>query len=756
MTRSPNRPSDCSRPPRWHERGGAGRSPAHALPGLLAVLVASLVACGGPDHGGPRVRVPDGTPLVVISVDTLRSDRLPMYGYDRVDTPALDTLREEGILFEHAYSPVPMTLPAHTSLLSGLLPADHGVRDNIGYSARPEDHPWLPRTLAEQGYRTGAAVSTFVLRSTTGLGSDFDLYEDRILQRSWEIGDAQRTGDRTLEASRDWLRSVEDEPFFFLFHLYEPHQPLTPPEPFASRYRSAYDGEVASADAIVGDFLDELRTLGIYDRAVIVFLSDHGEGLGDHGIVEHGPLLYREQIQVPLVLKLPGGELGGTSASAPAQLVDVMPTFLELLGLERPETLRGSSLLALLADDPPTRSVFGETHFPRVQFGWSELSSVIQYPYHLIQGPDPELYDLEADPEEQNNILREERRAYASLRDALETYDGSYQPPTENESPEVRAQLASLGYLGGGAAETDGPLADPKSKLHVLNDLGRARQAAKKRNFAEAARIYRSIVEEEPEVLLAWEYLGNALLRQGRIREALEAYREHMRLSGGSPLAAMNVAGVLLRMGRLEEAEEHALIAAEAQHRAYDLLAQIALRRGDLDEAERYVEKALSQDNGQPGPQITKANLLLRRGGFDEALELTREVEERVAGQEIDEGFLRGLYLVRGEALAQKGEARPAAEAFLREIEISPHHLAPYTRLALLYALSGQGASAGRALQQMVQANPTPAAYAEAARTMRVLGDSRSASRLLEQARQRWPDAPELEPEAVRREAAGS
>ncbi|HEX6200395.1 MAG TPA: sulfatase-like hydrolase/transferase, partial [Thermoanaerobaculia bacterium] len=281
----------------------------------LSALAALAAACGG-DRDGEALRAPEGTPVILVSVDTLRSDRLPMYGHDGVETPALDAFRKDAILFEHAYAHVPLTLPSHVSLLSGLLPPGHGVRDNLGYEARPAEHAWLPRILRENGYETGAAISAFVLRASTGFGTDFDFFEDDILQRSWQIGESQRTGDKTLGASRAWLRSVHREPFFFLFHIYEPHQPLTPPEPFASRYPEAYDGEVASADAIVGELFAELRELGVYDRALIVFLSDHGEGLGDHGLAEHGPLLYREQIQVPLMVKLPGGELAGATVAA--------------------------------------------------------------------------------------------------------------------------------------------------------------------------------------------------------------------------------------------------------------------------------------------------------------------------------------------------------------------------------------------------------------------------------------------------------
>lgn len=720
----------------------------------LAVFALGLASCGGPEPASPSggVRLDEGTPVVLISVDTLRSDRLPMYGYAGVETPALDALRADSILYRHAFSHVPLTLPAHLSMLTGELPPEHGVRDNLGYDIDPAEHPWLPRILRENGYATGAAVSAFVLRATTGMGESFDFYEDQILQRSWQLGQAQRSGDRTLDVSRDWLRSVREQPFFFLFHIYEPHGPWTPPEPFASRYEDDYDGEVAAADAIVGDLLDELRALGVYERALILFVSDHGEGLGDHGLSEHGPLLYREQLQVPLLVKLPEGERGGTTVERAAQLADLFPTVLDLLGIEAPVRAEGDgeaagvSLLALAGEDPEapeTRTLFAETFFPRTQFGWSELTSAIRYPYHLIDGPDPELYDLAADPGETENVLRRERRAYAGLRDALASYDGEFAAPSQAADPETRARLASLGYIGS-SATAGASLADPKSKLQVLDDLGRGIELAGQRRHEEAIEVYRRILDEEPTLTTAWEYLGNNLLRVGRSEEALAAYQRQMELSGGTGLAALNVAGALFRLGRLEEAEEHAQLAVGDYPQAYDILAQIALRRGALDRAERYLASSFEEAPGQPGPMVTRADLLVRQERPEEALEQIRAVREMIARDGIDRDLVRGLYMIEGEAYAGLGRAQDAARAFQREIELYPGELAAYSRLALLYALSGRADATGAVLRRMVEANPTPAAYAEAARALRVMGDPASAERLLSVARGRWPDSPIL------------
>ena len=705
-------------------------------------LLGLAAACAGP--GEPEetgLRLPAGTPVVLISVDTLRSDRLPAYGYERVETPALDRLRRDSILFEHAYSHAPTTLPAHASMLTGLLPAAHGVRDNMGYRLEGASFPSLPETLRAAGYRTGAAVSAFVLRGSTGLAHGFDWYEDRISQTSWaQLGSAQRRGDETLERTLEWLRPLAGEPFFLFFHLYDPHRPLDPPEPYASRYPSAYDAEVAFADAVVGELVAELERLGVYERALVLFVSDHGEGLGDHGFEEHGPLLYREQIQVPLMLKLPGGERGGETIAEAAQLVDIPPTVFGLLGFETPEGLPGRSLLSLPGTDQ--RRILSETLFPRIHFGWSELASVIEYPYHYIHGPAPELYDLAADPGETANLLPGERRVYAALRDAARAYDLEFEPPGE-EDPEVREELAALGYLGGGVARREGPLPDPKSKLHVLRTLGEAYSDFKADRFGEAVAGYRELLREEPGLAEAWAYLGHSLLRLGQPAEALEAYRRQMEIAGG-PQVAVSIATALFELGRLGEAEDHARLGLETYPlHSGDLLARIALARGELERAEEYVEVALEGRGKMPAPLLTQAQLRLAQGRPGAALEITETVE-----REMEEGVARdlvqGLYFLRGRAYAEQGRAGEAEAAFRREISLFPDSLPAYSHLALLLAVEGRGEEAVAALRGMVEVNDSPAAHAAAARASRLLGDPAAADRLLARARTRWPDAPEL------------
>ena len=288
------------------------RSASRVRTVVAALVVAGLVSCS---RSRVRTTFP-GAPVVLISIDTLRADRLPLYGYTRIETPALDRFAKDAWLFENAYSPCPMTLPAHTTMLTGLLPPEHGVRNNVGFTFDGAAHASLPKFLGPRGYATGAAVSE------TGLGSLFDFYEDSFNTipgvRSVNY---RRSGDRTAAFAETWIGEHAGKPFFFLFHLYEPHVPYDPPEPLRSRYGVTYDAEVATADAIVGSFLESLKRLGVCDKALVIVTSDHGEGLGEHGerSEEHtSELTASSSIPSSCIARRSGSRSSSSSPAAPA------------------------------------------------------------------------------------------------------------------------------------------------------------------------------------------------------------------------------------------------------------------------------------------------------------------------------------------------------------------------------------------------------------------------------------------------------
>jgi len=715
---------------------------------LCAVLLLICAACHPKD--GP-LDIPKNTPVILISIDTLRADHLPMYGYKGVETPALDALRRDAILYENAYTATPLTFPSHTSLLTGVLPAVHGVRDNVGYlldagKVTRGELPYLPWILKQKGYATGGAISAYVLLGKNGLKTGFDFYEDSIeFRQNRGLGGLQRPGSETLRVSEDWLKKSAAKPFFFFFHIYEPHTPYEPPEPFASRFKLLYDGEIAAADQIVGNLLAELKSLDAYDRALIVLLSDHGEGLNDHGEDEHGVLLYREAIHVPLLVKLPKSQRAGATASAAVGLTDIAPTVLDLLGVPRPKALTGPSLMAVLDAAPPIRRVYSETFYPRLHFGWSDLASLADSRWHYIEGPAPELYDMSRDPGEKTNLLTTERRVYADLRKEMTGYDRKLAGPAAVDE-ETRKAMMSLGYLASGAGAASGPLPDPKSRIGSLADLRVGFEHTSRKEYKEAADAFRKVLAVNPQMVDAWEFLAAALHKLGQDAEALAAYQEALRISNGAPHIAVSAASLYFEMGQLDEAATHARMAlATNAPFAHGLLAQISLMRGKLDDAEKEARLAMEEKSLRIGPMVTLAEVQHDRGDYKGALETIRQAEAIYAQREAkDTDLLRGLNLVRGKTQADLGDAAGAEASFRKELELFPQNVRAYSSLAILYALTGRSAEIAPILKSMVDTNPTPAAYVEAVKTLRLLKDPTSAGALLRYAMGRYPQSKEL------------
>jgi pentatricopeptide repeat protein len=741
----------------------------------LVLLVTALpwLACRGGSRGSGGVGPFPRAPIVLISIDTLRSDHLPAYGYRGLETPAIDRLRRDSLMFERAYSHVPLTLPSHCSILSGRLPGEHGVRDNVGYRFDAARQRSLPLVLGKAGYATGGAVSAYVLRRATGIGDGFGFWDSQVqMQLGAALGQSRRAGRETARVAIDWLRKVAGGPFFLFLHLYEPHSPYTPPEPFATRYQaSPYDGEIAEADAVVGEVLAELERLQVYERAIILLLSDHGEGLGEHGEQEHGLLLYRTTLQVPLLLKLPGSRLSGGSVAEPVQLVDVYPTLLALAGLTLPAGLPGRSLLdrggggeaasgagggaAGRAGQGATggshgggeREIYAETFYPRLHFGWSDLSSLIRGRFHYIQGPDPELYDLAGDRQELRNVRDAERRSFADLRGRMRGFQRELAAPAAVDAETAR-QLAALGYGGGIAKPAAGPggkAIDPKTRIGTLANLSTAMGLYFRHQYTEAVPAFRRALDANPQLVDAWEHLGDSLQQLGRLDEALAAFKQAMKMSAGVSHVAVSTGALLLRMGHIDEAAAHAELARSVSPAAANaLLAEVALARHQPAIAEREARAAVAAEDERVAPLLTLAQALVAEGKLQEALAETdralAELAQRAAGQR----FPR-LWYVRGDILARLQRDAEAEQAFRREIEGFPADLRTYSSLAALYASEGRSDEAIAVVRQMVEANgESPAAFAEAVKTLRVLGDAQDAAALLRYARGRHPESAEL------------
>jgi arylsulfatase A-like enzyme/tetratricopeptide (TPR) repeat protein len=691
----------------------------HKTAPALAALAMAALGC----RGGPSRPLFAGAPVVLISIDTLRSDHLPAYGYRALATPHLDRFRRDAILFRHAYSPCPMTLPSHLTMLTGLQPPEHGVRNNIGFAFRSADHPSLPTILKKRGYATGAAISSYVLRGETGLAAAFGSYEDSIDPRPGaSFADFQRPGRTTEALARNWVQARKDAPFFFFLHLYEPHVPYDPPEPFRSRYPLAYDGEIASADAIVGDFLDFLRSAGVYDRALIVVTSDHGEGLGEHGEDQHSILLYREALQVPLLLKLPGSSRAGESVDAPAQLADLAPTVTEALGLETPSAAKGASLLRL----PPSRALYAETLYPRIQLGWSDLRSLVDGRYQYIEGPRPELYDLVQDPGETRDLAAAQAEVAARMRNELARVPSGATTPGDVD-PTAAARLATLGYVGTPRQRGSGSLPNPRDNVRLLGRIRDGLRLADQKRFDEAVAALRAIVAESPDMVEVWTKLGEVNRQTGDVDEAARAYGEAIRrCPAPSADMVLSLAQAELARGRPDEADAAARPAlAGSPARAHDLLARVAMARGRFDEAEAQA-RAARESNPQPSADLLLAEVAIRRGDHARALRLLDEAARHATAVEMDHVY--GLDFLRGDALARLARPAEAEAAYRREIEAFPDHLQAYTNLAVLSFVQGKRPAVASILEDMARANPGPPAYRLAAKTWEAFGDRKAAA----------------------------
>ncbi len=649
-------------------------------------------------------------PVILISIDTLRADHLPAYGYTKVETPHIDALRRDSILYRNAYSHCPMTLPSHLSILTGLEPREHGVRDNAGFHFDGSKHPTIPSLLREHGYATGAAVSSFVLRGETGIGPLFDSYNDAIDARPGAaFREYQRPGNVTEAIAEKWIDAHAASPFFYFFHIYEPHVPYEPPEPFRSRYASAYDGEIATADAIVGKLLEHLKAKGIYDRAIIVLCSDHGEGLNDHGEDQHSILVYREAIHVPLLLKLPQSKRANTSVDAPAALSDIFNAILRLTGAY-------PRAVPWLLDLPASRRIRSESLYARYHFGWSELLSVIDERYHLIASTTrSELYDVQKDPAERHDLAQSDRRAAAGYRSALDfTRDV---PMPEAIDAETKAKLAALGYIGESRGAVPGPLPDPNQAIGTLEPMRKGIELASSNHIEEAVAIFRSILAQSPGMIEVWTQLGDALARGGKLDEAIAAYREAIaHASTPSADLLLPLGNLYLQAGKPDDAQRAGELAiAASPRRAQELLARVALARRDLAAANRYAQPLVDEPSGM----LLLAEIASARGDYGAALQLLDGAQRMAEERELAPVYR--LDYLRGDALARLGRVEESRAAYQREIAAFPSDLHAFTNFAVLQFLTGDRRGAEVTLQSMVRANPTGAARALAARTRETL-----------------------------------
>ena len=735
----PARRAKPSAPPRT-----TGRPPgiSRGRPWLWIAL--ALVAALGSFGIWRWMSRPPGRPhaIVLISIDTLRADRLPLYGYSRGRTPVLDAFAKEAVLFERAYAHAPQTLPSHASMFTGELPFDHGVRDNLGF-VLGAGQPTLAELMSKSGFKTGGFVSSYVLRGATGIGRGFATYDDKFPEGGIDRspGQIQRGGEATLAAATAWLDTLPDDHFFLLFHLFEPHMPYRPPQKFAAL--EPYDGEVAYADEIVGRLFDDLKRRGWYDNATIVVLADHGEGLGDHGELEHGLFVYDEAIHVPWIVKTPGAK-SGRRLAAPVQHIDLLPTLLSIAGRAPLPSLRGRDLSPLLFDRGAVtpQGIYSEALYARYHFGWSELIALTDDRYRFIKAPREELYDLERDPDERTNLIAERAQAAQAMRAGLDRLVAGKDlgKPTA-VTDEDRERLAALGYVGtqfsAPSSKPGASLPDPKDMAPVLKQYRAAIDLLDARDLNGGAAALGALLKANPDMTDVWMQYASVLTRLGRDEQALAAFREVVRLKPDEPSGLLGAASALLSLGRLDDARAHALIAVKsAPANAHEMLARVALARKNYPEALKQAELAAQADPQLPLPVFVRGLAEYQQGRYEAALPLLIQAREQWAKRTIQTPDLR-FYI--GDTLARLERYPEAERYFVEELRLFPNSLRTRAGLAMLYQSSDRPDEAAKTIDEMLRVIPSPRAYQTAAQLWQMFGRPDRADAVKKESAQRFP-----------------
>jgi choline-sulfatase len=754
------------------------RSRASKPPPSAATSVGTPVAAKAEALPG-GVRMPEYAPVtaprfaganvVLISVDTERRDHLAPYGA-KLDTAAASRLAREGVVFERAVSHIPLTLPSHSSIFTGLYPPHNGVRDNAGF-VLGKNVTTLAERLHEHGYQTAAVVGSYVVAARFGLAQGFETYDDafdysEIERRS--LTELERPAGQVVDRTLDWLRRERraDRPFYLWVHLYDPHDPYNPPEEFRRRAPTPYAGEVLYADSQVGRLLDALDAVGLRQRTLVYYVSDHGESLGEHGEATHGIFLYGSTLDVPMIIAPPsGGPHGllpaGMRVRGLARLVDVTPTVLDLVGLPVPAGLDGTSLLPVIAHEAahplePTDAAqdalagpvsYSESYFARFHHGWSELVLLETGRWREVRAPQPELYDRRTDPKDSDNVYERHRDVAATLTAQLESMNllkAGHAPKPARIDPQDLERLQALGYVGAGSGATaaNGALADPKDKVPLLQELQRAQGLRDAGRLEEAARILEDLSHKDPGSPEVPFSLASVYFRLKNYDAAIAADRRVLELNPNYAIAVLDLALAYQAAGRTDEAIgsfQRTLELLPENVKALLNLAEIHYKRGERQKALEYYQRA---EKVVPRLALVQANigtLAMEMGRLDLAETALREAE-RLGGSR------PSLHYNLGVIAEQRGDRAEAAREYRAEVAAHPDAYKAWVNLGLLERQAGRTAAALEAFERAASAKTDEVAGPYLlAETLSNAGRRPEAQRWAQEALRRAPNDPRVQ-----------
>ena len=561
--------------------------------------------------------------VFLITIDTLRADHVQCYGYAGVQTPALDSLAANGIRFAQAFTPSPVTNTSHTTILTGLLPSSHGVTDFAVPLA--ESHPTLAELLKKQGYKTAAFIGAVILDSKSlapGLDRGFDFYDNfpqhAASKSRW--GRVERRGADVVQHAETWLTAHPTGPHFVWVHLYDPHDPYEPPAPFPQ----TYDGEIAYADSVLGNFLAYLKQRGWYDNALVIAVADHGEGLGEHHEDTHGIFLYDSTTHVPLIVKLPGKAAAGKVVDPQVRTTDILPTVLTSLGIALPPQLDGEPLQAFFAGEVPSRPAIGETDYP-LRFGWAPLKSVRADGFKFIEAPRPEFYDLHADPGELANNYKPGDAAAQKFRDQIAALHAKAPLAAAGTDQKSSEDLKALGYQGAPSATASGTsLPDPKDKIEQQNLLHAAMLASDDGRPADARTALEKVLQLDPKSPTALRQLGEIELKSGDYAKAAVHLKLARETNPDDATVSFQAGQALSKTGDLagaRDALEASLKASPANFPARLLLGEVYLGLKDAKNASDQFEAALLVQPDSVEAQVGAAKAQTASGNFADAVQ---------------------------------------------------------------------------------------------------------------------------------------
>jgi len=582
------------------------------------------------------------TNVILITIDTLRADHVGCYGAQTVKTPTLDALAQDGVAFERAISQVPLTWPSHAVILTGTYPFQNGVQDFTGQPLAPQFRS-VAQAFKQAGYATGAVVSAFVLDRSWGLGRGFEFYDDAFSAETFEkkdIGLVDRRAEDSVAHAIAWLKKTPRRPFFLWLHLYDPHSPYDPPEPYRTEYSGhLYDGEIAYADHELGKLIAWLKQSGVYDSSLVVLLSDHGESLGEHGEDEHGFFVYNATLHVPLIVKPPARSgIRPGRRREPVETAAVAPSLLQLAGVKDSIQQQFQAPGLFGADGDRRDSAYSETFYPFSSFGWSPLHALETGRFHYIESTKPELYDLDSDPGETRNILAEQPATVAVLKEktqqllAHNPFAGNGHA-IGNLTPDAQEKLRALGYFGFRAAVSSeslkAGLADPKDKLSEFNAILKAEDAFHQLDDDRAEALLRRVQEQDPNLYVIPFLLGESALRHQNWERAADQLQKCLELNPDFDNAMTGLALAQAKLGRVDEAKGWLRKAVQSNPENYRAWYESGLLEAKNDPAtalSEYQKAVAIQPNFSPGQRELGLALFQQKKYADAATHLEKAI----------------------------------------------------------------------------------------------------------------------------------